>query len=263
MLDQGGFTVNYQYDAAGRLAGLTDGSGNRIVQYNYDAAGRLSRKDMGNETYTTYAYDAAGQLKSIVNNAPDHSVTSHSDYVYDDLGRPISVTTLQGTTVYGYDATGQLTSVSLPGGRTITYQYDAAGNRVAVTDSGMTTAYTTNDMNQYTAVGAATYQYDAAGNLITKTDSTGTTSYSYNDLGQLVSVHSPAGMWNYQYDALGNRIAVTQNGQETQYLIDPTGLGDVFGEYDGSLNLVAHYPQGWASPATSMKKGQPRTTTLT
>jgi RHS repeat-associated protein len=244
MVDQGGFTVNYQYDAAGRLAGLTDGSGNRIVAYTYDAAGRLSRKDMGNDTNTTYAYDLAGNIKSIVNSAPDNSVVSRFDYVYDDQARPISVTTLDGTTRYGYDATGQLTLISLPGGRTIIYQYDAAGNRVAVTDSGVTTPYTTNDMNQYTAVGTATYGYDAAGNLVSKIDATGTTSYTYDDLGQLVSVVSPAGTWTYQYDALGNRIAVTQNGQKTQYLTDPTGLGDAVGEYDGSGNLIAHYTHG-------------------
>ena len=31
MVDQTGFTINYSYDAAGRLAELTDGSGNLIV----------------------------------------------------------------------------------------------------------------------------------------------------------------------------------------------------------------------------------------
>src|SRR5262249_25530502 len=51
------------------------------------------------------------------------------------------------------------------------------------------------------------------------------------------------GTWTYQYDALGNRIAETQNGQETQYLIDPTGLGDVTGQFDGSGNVIAHYAQ--------------------
>jgi YD repeat-containing protein len=55
--DQGGFAVNYAYDAVGRLSSLTDGSGAPIVSYTYDAAGQLTRKDLGNGTYTTYEYD--------------------------------------------------------------------------------------------------------------------------------------------------------------------------------------------------------------
>jgi RHS repeat-associated protein len=244
MVDQGGFTVVYHYDAVGRLDSLKDGSGTLIVSYHYDPSGRLDRKVMGNGTSTTYQYDAAGNLLHLVNYAPDNSVISRFDYLYDHFGRPTSVTTLTGTTTYRYDTTGQLTSVSLPGDHAITYQYDANGNRMAVTDNGVATNYTTNDLNQYTTVGNTKYTYDADGNLVSQTDSTGTTSYSYNDLGQLVGVVSPKGTWSYQYDALGDRIAVTQPGRKTQYLIDPTGLGDVVGEYDGNGNLVAHYTQG-------------------
>src|SRR5262249_50435636 len=40
--------------------------------------------------------------------------------------------------------------------------------------------------------------------------------------------------WTYQYDAFDNRDAVTRNGQRIEYLVDPTGLGDVVGEYSAS-----------------------------
>ena len=244
MVDQTGFTVNYQYDAVGHLSELTDGNGNLIVKYTYDAAGNLVRKDMGNGTYTKYGYDLAGDLTSIVNDESNGTVISSYDYVYDDQGDPISVTTLDGTTTYGYDATGQLISVGLPDGTTIRYQYDDAGNRVAVTNNGATTNYTINDMNEYTQVGSTQYTYDKDGNLISSTDSSGTTSYSYNDLGHLVSEVSSQGTRTYEYDALGNLIAETQNGQETLYLIDPTGIGNVIGTFDGSGNVIDHYTQG-------------------
>jgi RHS repeat-associated protein len=244
MVDQTGFTVKYQYDAVGRLSELTDGSGNLIVQYTYDLAGRLIQKNLGNGTYTTYGYDLAGDLTGIINYKPGGTVLSSYDYTYNASGLPVSVTTLQGTTTYGYDATGQLTSVGLPGGTAITYQYDAAGNRVSVDDNGVTTIYKTNNMNEYTKVGSTTYAYDKDGNLISSTDSSGTTTYTYNDLNQLVGIESPQGTWTYQYDALGDLIAETQNGQETQYLIDPTGIGNVVGTFDASGNLIDHYTQG-------------------
>ncbi len=244
MADNLGNTVNYSYDAVGRLSSLKDGSNNLIASYTYDAIGSLSRSDNGNGTYTTYSYDAAGQLLDLVNYKADNTVNSRFDYTYDVLGRRTSMTTLEGTTNYGYDATGQLTSVSLPTGRTIQYQYDAAGNRIAVTDNGTATNYSTNNLNQYTSVGGATYLYDTDGNLISKTEGGNTSTYAYDAENRLISVTTADGTWNYEYDALGNRIATVHNGQRTEYLLDPSGLGNVVGEFDQDGNLVANYVHG-------------------
>jgi YD repeat-containing protein len=66
------------------------------------------------------------------------------------------MTTLEGSWSYGYDLDGRLASVSGPGGRSIQYAYDAAGNRTSVVDNATTTEYASNLMDQYTAVGATT-----------------------------------------------------------------------------------------------------------
>jgi RHS repeat-associated protein len=240
LVDQSGFTVISNYDSLGRLSTLTDGAGNLITRYTYDDSGLLIRADQGNGTYTTYQYDADRRTAEIINYAPDNTVLSSFAYTYDALSRPVTLTTLQGTTSYGYDALGQLISLALPGGRTITYQYDAAGNRVSITDSGTTTAYASNSMNEYTSAGGTTYRYDADGNLTSQTDSTGTTIFGYDDLGRLISVTTPTDTFTYQYNALGQRVAMTHDGQTTDFLIDPTGLGTVVGEFDGSGNVMAH-----------------------
>ncbi len=239
-VDQNGFTINYSYDTLGRLHGLTDGNNSTIITYTYDSVG-VSGKVLGNATFTTYDYYADGAVANLVNHAADGSVLSHFDYTYDLLGRIASMTTGEGTTQYGYDATGQLTSVALPGGRTVLYQYDAAGNRVTVTDDGTATNYTTNNLNQYTSIGTTQLAYDTDGNLLSRTDSTGTTSYDYNAAGQLVSMTTPTDNFTYHYDALGTRIATTHNGQRTSYLVDPAGLGNVVAEYDGSGALLANF----------------------
>ncbi|MGA9378582.1 MAG: RHS repeat-associated core domain-containing protein, partial [Phormidium sp.] len=243
MVDQDGFAVNYSYDVVGRLAGLTDGNGQRIVAYTYDNVGRLSREDNGNGTSTTYGYDAVGQLLNIVNFSPSGEINSRFDYTYDNLGRRTSMTTLEGTFNYGYDVNGQLTSVTLPNGRIIQYQYDVAGNRIAVNDNGALTSYNTNNLNQYTTVGGGNYTYDTDGNLIAKTEGGKSWTYSYDAENRLVSAVTPEGSWSYEYDAFGNRIASTQNGQRTEYLLDPTGLGDVVGEYSNG-SLIARYTHG-------------------
>jgi RHS repeat-associated protein len=238
-IDQSGFTTNYRYDAVGRLAEVTDGLGQSIVAYDYDPAGRLARETRGNGTFTTYEYDRLGQILHLVNSGANNTILSRFDYTYDVLGRRDSMTTLEGKTTYAYDAANQLASVTLPDGRTISYAYDAAGNRQLVTDNGAVSAYTTNALNEYVTVGGADLTYDAGGNL---TAASGSNSYSYDAQGQLLSAITPQGMWTYEYDALGNRIASTHNGVRTEYLIDP--MGNVVGQYDGAGSLEAHYVQG-------------------
>jgi len=243
--DQTGFVIRYIYDAAGRIAELTDGSGSRLVLYTYDATGRLSREDNGNGTFTVYAYDSAGQLVSVLNHLGDGTVSSQFNYTYDALGRRTSVTTLEGLTTFGYDAIGQLTLVTLPDSRIIEYQYDAAGNRTAVIDNGVTTAYHSNDLNQYLRVGSFDRTYDEDGNLIAD-DAGGPdgTAFTYDDESRLLSWVDGVLSVGYEYDALGNRIAKVEGGVRTEYLIDPLGLTNVVAEYDSAGNLIARYVHG-------------------
>ena len=155
------------------------------------------------------------------------------------------MTTLEGVTSFGYDSTGQLTTVILPGGRTIEYRYDAAGNRIAVTDGGSATGYVPNSLNQYETVGDTTYAYDDDGNLIGKVRGADVWSYAYDSENRLVRVETPdGGVWQYEYDALGNRTASVRNGQRTEYLLDPTGWGDVVAEYGDDGDLIARYTHG-------------------
>jgi RHS repeat-associated protein len=242
--DQPGYTLNYQYDALGRLSSITDGTGAAIVTYHYDADGRLARMDMGNGTYTTYAYDAAGNVLHLINYAPNGTINSRFDYTYDNRGRVTSMNTLQGLWTYTYDDDGQLTGWKAPDGSYATYKYDAMGNRILVDQNGVTTDYTTNNMNQYTTVGGVTYTYDADGNLIRERSSSDVTTYSYDPENRLVGVTHGSSVQTYIYDALGQRVASTSSGATTRYVIDPTGLGNVVGQYDGAGNLIARYDHG-------------------
>jgi RHS repeat-associated protein len=243
-VDQDGFTTNYVYDDLGRLGHLTDGAGALIVRYAYDMNGRLSREDKGNGTATTYEYDAAGQLLRLRHLKPDGSVNSFFDYEYDALGRRTMVSTADGVTRYEYDALGQLTKVTLPGGRTIEYRYDAAGNRTRVIDSQLgTTNFVANELNQYTRAGSTSYIYDLDGNLLSKTDAAGSTAYTFDDENRLIGINGPDLTAVYTYDPLGHRNSATVQGQTTSYLIDPVSLWSATAEYTGG-SLTAHYIQG-------------------
>jgi len=253
MADQDGFTVKYVRDQARRLWKLTDASDNVLVNYTYDAAGRLIGQDNANGTYTTWDYDANGQVLHLVNHAPGGSVNSRFDYTYDAIGRCITMATLDGAWTYTYDPDSRLThavftstNLVIPS-QDLAYSYDAMGNRVGTVLNGTTAAYTTNALDQYTAIGGAALSYDADGNLISRTDGGQTTTYTYDALSRLTGVTSPTDTWTYtwtyQYNPLGQRSASTHNGQTTDYLMDPIGRSSIIGEYDAS-GLVADYAYG-------------------
>ena len=144
MTDQLGYRLDYDYDAVGRLRSITNSAGTRIVLYDYDAAGRLARKTLGNGVYTTYTYDPAGQLLTLTNARPDHSVLSFFNYTYDNRGRRTAMATHYGTWTYEYDDLGQLTHAVLAStdpqipNQDLRYEYDAMGNRLRAMENGVT-----------------------------------------------------------------------------------------------------------------------------
>ncbi len=247
---QDGFAVTYTHDAAGRLSSVLGAAGATLASYSYDPVGRLIRQAHANGTFTTYEHDAVGRVTHLVNFAPDNSVNSRFDYAYDSLGRRTQMITLDGVWTYGHDALGQIihavfasANAGIPN-QDLQYEYDPAGNRIRTTQNGIVTPYTTNMLDQYTLVGGANYGYDADGNLIAVGSGATGTSNKFDDEGRLVRVTTPAGTWAYEYDVLGSRVASVHNGQRTEYLLDPTGLVDVVGEYSGTGSALAHYAYG-------------------
>ena len=254
MSDGGDYNVFYEYDALGRLTTLRD-EDSQIVAYEYDGAGNLVREENGNGTVSLFSYDDAGRLTRIENQAPNTSINSFNAYTYDAAGQRVTNETQDGTWTYGYDAIGQLTSANFVSinpnidDKSLTYEYDVAGNRTRVVEDGVEMLYTANALNQYTQVGDATFTYDADGNMTSRADSDGTTTYTYDLDNRLTSVTEADGtVLEFEYDVFGNRVAKTVDGTETEYLVDPFGLGDVVSEFsDGSLSATYTHGLGLAA----------------
>ncbi len=255
--DSTGGTNTYIYDDAGRLWRLLDATNGVVVEYLYNPSGLMKRINKGNGTYTTYAYDANGNILHLVNYAPDGSVDSRFDYTYNSLARRLTMSTLDGDWTYAYDGTGQLIRAVFASSnpsisdQDLSYNYDAVGNRTSTAINGVTMSYVANDVNEYTSVGGTNYQYDADGNLTFD----GMRTYTYDAQNRLVNVSGPEGVTQYEYDALSNRVATIVNGAETDYLSDPTGMGNVVAELDGAGRLVALDVQGLGLVARSRSAG--------
>ncbi len=144
------FQRRYAYDANGNLAGIDDSrKGNR--SYHYDPLDRLV--SVRGATPETFAHDPAGNLlgqsdlptanlANVKGNRLLMQGDRHYDYdAYGNLSRERRGTGQQLVTEYRYDCQHRLIGVSLPGGSTASYKYDAFGRRIGKTVDGHTTEF--------------------------------------------------------------------------------------------------------------------------
>ena len=124
----GALTTTFTYDGANNQLTKTTAAG--TTTDTYDADNRVSSVTYsGTATgYTaphnvSYAYDADGRRTQMVDG------TGTSSYTYDGLGRLVATTNGAGSVLnYGYDADNEVTSITYPGGQSVAYTYDGAGD---------------------------------------------------------------------------------------------------------------------------------------
>ncbi len=223
------------YDALGRTVSKTDQAG-KTTQFAYDALGRLTKvKDALNQE-TTYTYDEIGQQLSQT-DASGHTTR----FEYDQLGRRVKRILPRGETeTYAYDDGGNLQSKTDFNGKLTTFTYDVMRRlRSKVPDASLnqpTISFTYNANGQRSvmtdASGETTYAYDLRNRLASKQTPFGNLSYTYDESGNLLTTHSSnahGASVDYNYDALNRLDRVKDNnmaalnGGLTSYSYDNVG----------------------------------------
>lgn len=162
------------------------------ICFEYDGANRLVKTIDPLQQATQYEYNALSEMTAVVDALGQRCV-----FVYDKVGR------LKRTR---------------RGGQSMTFTYDAVGNRKQRTDyNGATTVYTYNALNRLTDVtypdsSTVAYSYDKLGRLKTATNDQGTMSFGYNRVNRLISATDVfSQVVDYSYDLNGNRTKATLN----------------------------------------------------
>ena len=127
-----------------------------------------------------------------------------------------------GTTTYTYDALNRLLTVAYPTGSpaNVSYTYDPMGNRLTLTQSGVTTTYVYNNADQLTSSttsGVPTnFTWDNNGNMLTK----GSQTFTWDRANRLAGLTNGGTTASYRYNGDGVRTGKIINGVVTNYLQD-------------------------------------------
>ena len=242
-------TVEYAYDAAGRIVRTTNAADGTSISYVYDSIGRLVRENNAqlNKTYV-YQYDALG------------NVVSKKTYAFTENTLPASAVS-QINFTYSSPDPDRLTSF---GNKSISYDYQGCpisySDKKYTWSSGKLSQIAIGDIN----IGRETFSYTYNGNgLRTKKAysympprrgtvpayyiANKTTSYFYDNSGRLLEEHSTTTENNgssetsdlvYFYDTCG--IAGFVHNGSTYYL-HRNLHGDVENIFASTGTLIASY----------------------
>jgi RHS repeat-associated protein len=231
-------TITRAYDGLDRLTQEVTAQG--TVNYTYDNASRRATMTVVGQPQVTYTYDNANRLTQVQQG------TSTVTIGYDDADRRTSLTLPNTNSVtYSYNVASELTSITYKQGATtlgtLTYTYDAAGNRIKTggtfARSSLPPALTTtnyNANNQQLTFGTTTETFDLNGNLATSTDAGVTTTYTWNARNQLTGISKSGFTASFTYDSFGRRTGRTVNGTTTNFVYD--GLNPVQEKAGATVN---------------------------
>jgi len=265
--------IDYSYDTAGRLYQVktqpTGFGSARYVLYTLDGDGNRTklRWDVANDGgyYAGYCYDNLNRMTAVMENSTDSGCATNllATYTYDTLSRRKTLTYPNGTAVnYSYSNAGDLLTLNhTPGGSPhYTFTYTNAHELFTEDNTNATfvwqpttnssTAYTPNNLNQYTAIGTQTtggtscssaaqgLSYDCNGNLTFD----GTYTYGYDAENRLLTASKTGLAASYQYDPLGRRTHKSGTGVTERYFLSDGS--DEIVEYDANKAVVAYYVPG-------------------
>jgi RHS repeat-associated protein len=217
--DPAGHVTTSGYDSAGNLLSTTSADGH-TTSYSYNGFNELTSKSTPLGEFTSYSYDGNGNLVSV------SDPLGTTSYAHDSAAAPGDVTSMTNpdgnVTTYAYDSDGDLASAATTPSAgvtdTVTYAYDAAGERTCQALGNATASGITCPAAGAAPAGTTATAYDAAGQVTGITDPLGhVTSYGYDGNGNKVKVTDAAGhVTSYAYDASNQQVKVTQPDGTTQ-----------------------------------------------
>lgn len=166
-----GEAISLSYDPGSRITAMTDTKA-PAKAFTYDAVNRLNGYTVAGVTQT-YTYDADGNRLSYADNA---ATPLSLTYSYDSNSNHLLSISGGSTETYGYDAAGEVDTHQTPA-TSFAFAYDGRGRMIQGAVGAAVEAYGVNGLGQRltktpSGGGATTFAYDEAGQMIGRYDTT-------------------------------------------------------------------------------------------
>ena len=223
--DPNGNVKTFAYDKLNNLISVTQtvNGANENTSYTYDNCGNILTQTDAKGNITKFEYNAANLISKKIFHGGESDETKQESYTYYADGTMATKTDRNGVIIsYTYDIVNRPVQ-TVAGSKTVTNSYDAAGNKLSVTDS----------------IGSTIRTYDAEGRVLTKGQpNIGTFTYTYD-----VITDVPEG----EYDEISVNPANLTNKKvfdkagRLHFVYDGNDLAATYTYYDnGALQKVVY-----------------------
>ncbi len=278
--DANGNVTTNTYDALNRVISSKtvnpkDSSKNVSKSYTYDNMGRITKAE-NNDLTTAYIYDALGRKTKETEYKNGYS--AFKGFFYEGVSQytrqqivGIEKLLMYSYTSYEYDDEMRVVKVMETGEDTVSYTYDANGNKKTETlANGVVSTYTYNKANRITKIenkngnsniSSYEYSYYLDGSDACKVRNENgiieTTEYEYDGLKRLTEESVKVGSnttdtYSYEYDDYGNRSKMTATG--TEDYVTEYSYSDANGSYTALLQKEVKTVESDENPFTSETK---------
>ena len=261
------FTINWAYDALGRLTSMTYPNG-FVRGFEYDTSGRVSRMTSNvagpsavladNFLYqpvasSPYAWRYGNGIQRVANSDSDGRLTTliatghqSRQYGYSAVDTISSITDgvdANQTSSFAYNAADRLTSVAKPNDAQ-SFSWDAMGNRLTQSRSGASTNYVypaaSNKLQSLQSAKNRNYFYDVVGNLAQNDGSDGVQQFGYDAFNRVGAYYRDGVLrGDYRNNALNQRVYKGANYTAARYVYGPSGEL-LYEESDGGKTTMAY-----------------------
>ena len=175
---------------------------------------------------------------SVLQQDPADNLVATLNYTYDENRDVLTAVSDTGTASYSYDAERHLVGATDSVLGVFAFGYDSADNRAEA--SATDPAWVRNENDELLGVDTVSYNYDANGNRTQMTDNGVTTNYEYDIHNRLVRVSDGADVTiaTYSYDPFGHRMWKEVGGVRTYFIYSAMGL---LAEYNAAGDSLVQY----------------------
>lgn len=233
-----GHRVAYGYDRAGNLTSIVDPIGGETT-LEYDPVNRPVRRTYPNGVTTLYEYNDKNLITGIMHKDTGGVVLASARYEREGIGEPVKIIREDGSfIVLGYDASIRLNRESYYDAMSnlvedISYTYDAAGNRLSMSNASDFFSYNYDPGHQLALIDRsdtndAFYMYDASGRVVANIRDGKHLAFTYDSNDRIISVEDLATseLIRYTYDGNGRRVKMENSAGATRhFLVAPTFSG--------------------------------------